>query len=373
VGGHQRRVSSRLVHRSSGCGDSSGCIFNALSTECQALPECLNKWLFPGEGQTRDLRTLQVSLGSNDEFFASDKDGKLSSRDPSCQVGEKKPVPRLAEIARGMMRKKSHTISSPTFPADAMTRLDSKPESPKLVRRSTFQLGQDNPRTERKQSSITPLIEQPLLTRLEPKQKAHTTVSTEEEIVVKNLDDGTENKLAVAVPVGQQQSSPKPDSNSAEEQPVLKRPNVPKIEHSRRKSILIGAPPPVRPSLPNLQTVSTMRENLPSRGIQEIVPVTRPPLPKMQIPLMTNEILQPKRYQENPVPAKVSRYVDAGVQTEVQVDLCGVCAPFQAQLFPLGIESSYSYLPPQHEISIGHMQDFCRDEYQLGGMLSTYV
>jgi hypothetical protein len=59
------------------------------------------------------------------------------------------------------------------------------------------------------------------------------------------------------------------------------------------------------------------------------------------------------------------------VQTEIQIELC--CAPLQAQLFPLAYQESYSYLPPQHEISIGHMQDFCREEYQLGGMLSTYV
>jgi hypothetical protein len=32
----------------------------------------------------------QLSLGTNDEFFASDKDGKLSSRDLSCQLEEKK-------------------------------------------------------------------------------------------------------------------------------------------------------------------------------------------------------------------------------------------------------------------------------------------
>ena len=51
-------------------------------------------------GSGAERQSLKTSL----EFFASDKDGKLSSRDPSCQVGEKKPAPRLAEMAVGMMR-----------------------------------------------------------------------------------------------------------------------------------------------------------------------------------------------------------------------------------------------------------------------------
>jgi hypothetical protein len=344
-----------------------------VTTECQALPECLNRWLFPADGQTRDLRTLQVSLGSNDEFFASDKDGKLSSRDPSCQVGEKKAVSRLAEITRGMMRKKAHTVSSPTFPEELLTRLDPKPESPKLVRRSTFQIGQDNPRTDRK-SVIMPLIEQPLLTRLEPKSKPQLAVPIEEEIVVRNLDDGTESKVAITPLAAEPQLTrleSRPKTVTPEEQPVLNRSNAPKHEHSRRKSILIGAPPPVRPTLPKLQTVSTLRESLRPQGSQENFPVVRPSLPKMQIPPTAGEILQPQRYQERPPVAKASRYVDACVQTDIQIELC--CAPLQEELFPVQLQESYSYLPPQHEISIGHMQDFCRDEYQLGGMLSTYV
>jgi hypothetical protein len=227
--------------------------------ECQALPECLNGWLFPTDGQTRDLQTLQVSLGSNDEFFASDKDGKLSSRDPSCQVGEKKPVPRLAEIARDMMRKKAHTISSPTLSENALAREDSKPESPKLVRRSTFQTEQD------RKLGRASLVEEPLLTRLESKPKFQATSPVEEEIVVKNLDDGIENKLTITSLAGQPQltqleSRPKPIP--AGEQPVLKRANAPKIEHYRRKSILIGPPPPVRPSLPRIRTVSEIKGSL---------------------------------------------------------------------------------------------------------------
>lgn len=271
------------------------------------------------------------------------------------------------------MRKKAHTVSSPTLPEDLLVKSYPKAESPKLLRRSTFQIGQDNPRVDKK-SLVTPLIEQPPLTRLELKTKSESKGSIEEEIFIKNLDDGTEKKLDVtsmAVELQPTRVEFKPKPNSMVEQPMSKRSNPPQSGHSRRKSILIGAPPPVRPTLPRLQTVATVREALQSSNSPKITPIVRPSLIKIQ-PLPTSrEVLQPQRYQEHLALAKSSRYVDASVQTEIQIELC--CTPLQAQLFPMEMQESYSYLPPQHDIAIGHMQDFCRDEYQLGGMLSTYV
>jgi hypothetical protein len=238
------------------------------------------------------------------------------------------------------------------------------------IARSTFQIGQD------RKSCKMPLVEQPLPTRLESKSKIQATSPVEEEIVVKNLDDGTENKLTIMPLASQPQLTrlePRPKPIPADEQPVLRRANAPKIEHSRRKSILIGAPPPVRPSLPKIQTVSKMKESLKSPRNGENIPKTRPSLPKTQIPSTMKEILRSQRYQESPPAAKAPRYVDAGVQANIQVEFCGNCAPLETQLFPVESQVYYSYLPPQHDISIGCMQDFCRDEYQLGGMLSTYV
>jgi hypothetical protein len=110
-----------------------------VNTESQNLPKCLHKWLFPLDGQTRDLPTLQVSLGSNDEFFASDKLGKLSSRDPCCQSTEEKPPPRMAQVARNVLRTKSHTVSNPTLPDDLHPK-------PTMQRRRTLLEGQPSPR-----------------------------------------------------------------------------------------------------------------------------------------------------------------------------------------------------------------------------------
>ncbi|TGO27502.1 hypothetical protein BPAE_0041g00530 [Botrytis paeoniae] len=49
--------------------------------ESNKLPQLLYNWLYPESGQTRHLPSLQVSFGTNNEFFASDKDDKISSRD----------------------------------------------------------------------------------------------------------------------------------------------------------------------------------------------------------------------------------------------------------------------------------------------------
>ncbi|KAG9235344.1 hypothetical protein BJ875DRAFT_440402 [Amylocarpus encephaloides] len=72
-------------------------------SEHNKLPESLCTWLFPGSGETRHIPSLQVSFGSNDDFFASDRFGKTSSRDAAHKVDESKPVSRLAELAREMI------------------------------------------------------------------------------------------------------------------------------------------------------------------------------------------------------------------------------------------------------------------------------
>ncbi|PHH90547.1 hypothetical protein CDD83_3352 [Cordyceps sp. RAO-2017] len=45
----------------------------------QGLPKTLHEWLFPADGSTRDLETLQVILIGDDGFRASDKQGELRS------------------------------------------------------------------------------------------------------------------------------------------------------------------------------------------------------------------------------------------------------------------------------------------------------
>lgn len=93
------------------------------------------------------MATVQVSLGSNDEFFASDKDEKISSRDSPA------PAPVLATDQAPPLtpdtpsRKKAHTVSS-SMPEEVLLQLDPKPTSPRLIRRQTESYSRADFRTE---------------------------------------------------------------------------------------------------------------------------------------------------------------------------------------------------------------------------------
>ncbi|KAF2261977.1 hypothetical protein CC78DRAFT_583079 [Lojkania enalia] len=52
------------------------------------LPQSLHEWLFPTDGSTRDFATLQVVFGRGDEYFASDKNGKLEQKEPEVKKPE---------------------------------------------------------------------------------------------------------------------------------------------------------------------------------------------------------------------------------------------------------------------------------------------
>ncbi|KAH7093044.1 hypothetical protein FB567DRAFT_161920 [Paraphoma chrysanthemicola] len=49
------------------------------------LPPALKDWLYPEDGTNRDFATLQVVFGRGEEYFASDKDGKLEYKEPEVK------------------------------------------------------------------------------------------------------------------------------------------------------------------------------------------------------------------------------------------------------------------------------------------------
>ncbi|XP_014552588.1 hypothetical protein COCVIDRAFT_109941 [Bipolaris victoriae FI3] len=53
------------------------------------LPPALKDWLYPNDGTTRDFGSLQVVFGRGEEYFASDKNGKLEYKEPEVR----KPAP----------------------------------------------------------------------------------------------------------------------------------------------------------------------------------------------------------------------------------------------------------------------------------------
>ncbi|KAF2493413.1 hypothetical protein BU16DRAFT_79329 [Lophium mytilinum] len=74
------------------------------------LPESLRQWLFPPGGGSRHLQTLQIVFGRGDEFFASDKDGKLENKDTDLR--EKIPwADSLVEKTGRPLLRRSTTLS----------------------------------------------------------------------------------------------------------------------------------------------------------------------------------------------------------------------------------------------------------------------
>ncbi|KAF2471851.1 uncharacterized protein BDR25DRAFT_23779 [Lindgomyces ingoldianus] len=88
------------------------------------LPPALHEWLFPTDGSFRDFPSLQVVFGRGDEYFASDKNGKLENKETEI----KKPQPRAEspeKVDKPILRR-SRTISFIRPPPDPIM----KPFSP---------------------------------------------------------------------------------------------------------------------------------------------------------------------------------------------------------------------------------------------------
>ncbi len=82
--------------------------------ERHGLPPALDEWLFPPDGSSRDLTTLQVSLGHNDEFFAFDKYDRISHINTEFRDNASNAVHNcLSQPATSLSlsRRKSHTFS----------------------------------------------------------------------------------------------------------------------------------------------------------------------------------------------------------------------------------------------------------------------
>ncbi|KAH7135736.1 hypothetical protein B0J11DRAFT_168566 [Dendryphion nanum] len=73
------------------------------------LPPALQEWLFPTDGTSRDFPTLQVVFGRGDEYFASDKLGKLEFKEP--EVKKLSPPEESLDKEEKPTLKRSRTIS----------------------------------------------------------------------------------------------------------------------------------------------------------------------------------------------------------------------------------------------------------------------
>ncbi|CAI6316843.1 unnamed protein product [Periconia digitata] len=68
------------------------------------LPPALQEWLWPQDNTTRDFASLQVVFGRGDEYFASDKNGKLEYKEPE------KKSPETTEDKPGLRRTRTMSL-----------------------------------------------------------------------------------------------------------------------------------------------------------------------------------------------------------------------------------------------------------------------
>lgn len=82
------------------------------------LPPALSEWLWPPDGTVRDFQTLQVVFGRGNEYFASDKNGKLEFKEP-----EKKEPPPEEQMDSKPSLRRTRTMSVFMSSADAVPKL----------------------------------------------------------------------------------------------------------------------------------------------------------------------------------------------------------------------------------------------------------
>lgn len=59
------------------------------AADSYGLPQELKQWLFPPDGSTRDSDTLQIVFGRGDEYFASDKNEKVTNMEMNAELRDK--------------------------------------------------------------------------------------------------------------------------------------------------------------------------------------------------------------------------------------------------------------------------------------------
>jgi hypothetical protein len=95
----------------------------------------LNEWLNPTDGTTRDWASLQVVFGRGEEYFASDKNGKLEFKEPEVKKpteGEEK------EKTDRQILRRSRTVSFLRPLSQTSIRADAAPsEAPVMNRRTS--------------------------------------------------------------------------------------------------------------------------------------------------------------------------------------------------------------------------------------------
>ena len=340
--------------------------------ESNKLPSGLYQWLFSADGtqHTRDIPTLQVSFGSNDEFFASDKNGKISYRDsilpppppqPKAQpLSEKKVPPSIATVARGLgfMRRKAYTVSSPS--PTVPKAIDKESRMVRVERRKTYMDGQSSSASRSKNAELSEPIREPgesaqRLKSWAPKHERRRSIFAVSEGQLKRLSrrstliEGISETTLVETatqPVDHEgdstienerltSRSPKGKSSSDGLLPSAPEARQDLRKQDKRRSLLVNTLP-VRVSWPESKTILQARERIDRTEVVEM------------------------RDCEPPA-AEILSYASAEIQRTAGL------GPLEKPEFLSPLQ--YDFSPEQH-ISIGVMSEFFRCQYRLGDALA---
>lgn len=374
--------------------------------ECNNLPPRLHTWLFPLSFPPRHIPTLQVTFGSGDDYFASDRDGKTSNRDSvSLSISDaedaKKPVPRLADVARNFLRGRANTNSTSTAnttPPDMASVVAEV--RPKMERRRTFvgsqsvpmrierlsihaaedtkgtEVGIEDTKQEYRQRKSVAIAVSPV---------AEEQVEKSETMTVKFMSDGTKPQK-VNLDIEEQGPEFKMEQKStglpstfkfaAVEEPTEKTdstPKTPAIEDRQRRPSSEAEEAQAAQRRRRLWRRSTiMRMPLPI-----VVPQPEPEIAKI-------EIEKPQTPLPNPTPGQFAK-TEAPMINEIYNETSQTTSgyetmPTQTQQSFLEYQeepSSYyqtqeyyqEYQSEEPQLSMGSFQDFFRAQYSLGDAL----
>ncbi|KAF2812343.1 uncharacterized protein BDZ99DRAFT_264966 [Mytilinidion resinicola] len=178
------------------------------------LPDSLHRWLFPPDGGTRHLQTLQIVFGCGDEFFASDKYGKLENKDtnlrekiPSAESPVEKTERPLLRRSRtlSLVRPSSDPLISPFSPILETPRGYSSPASRRRPQSFAYTAGtlpwermkparEANPRSENTAPRFS-YVNASVQTDPEP---THSLLSLRDDNSVPSLDSSLSSRSSVA-------------------------------------------------------------------------------------------------------------------------------------------------------------------------------
>jgi len=256
--------------------------------ESHKLPEKLHEWLFPPDGGTRDLQTLQVTFGSGEDFFASDKEGKISNRDP---------VPEILAAAVEMDPSAQKDVLVASASDGQLKRLDSKPVLKKLERRRTDLFTKMELKTSTKPESPVVL-------------RRRSTLGSRMLPVINTLERGTIDNIDSSLV----HSTSTPTSRS----PV----------NQRRRSILGSNIIPLS-NATNVETHGDGRMSVLGQARAELSTrqswIEKKALPRLQTQGLEEEpakplMVQHEMEQTGLVKIEIRKYIDSSMQTESMVN-----------------------------------------------------